>query len=222
MGLLENVKVLAGGLGAAILRPEERQMPNLLENCKRLDYDPDQPRDENGRWGYGGSGSSRAVIRARGPGTREAKEHLKSLGYKFNSQAAAWDKEVDLPHAVDRANIDREYNDPKRVSVSEHIVATNRRGASEIEYIAIQKGTGDAFHIHEPYQMQKNRDREDIQRQTHFPEFAAKAAPAAQSRNAALNAKGHAEAWTARDASPRGVRSEAEHKWRIKNDPDYL
>jgi hypothetical protein len=36
---------------------KETPMTNLLENCKRLDYSPDQPRDELGRFGETADGA---------------------------------------------------------------------------------------------------------------------------------------------------------------------
>jgi hypothetical protein len=33
----------------------------LLENCRRLDYNPDQPRDENGRFGEAVLGAAKSI-----------------------------------------------------------------------------------------------------------------------------------------------------------------
>jgi hypothetical protein len=123
MSLLENAKQLASGLGPGTLSGEETPMTNLLENCKRLDYSPDQPREENGRFGEGGSGTTRATVRISG-NTHRSKDLFKKQGYTWNPNArdsygveGAWERHVDFPNAVTQANRDLPKGHPDRIKV---------------------------------------------------------------------------------------------------------
>jgi hypothetical protein len=206
MNLLENAKALAFGLASAKVSTEETTM-TLLEQCKRLDYSPDQPRDELGRFGEGGSGTTRVRVHATG-NTFEHKEKFKSAGFHWNQGNRVWEKEVDLPNAVteERSNLPKGH--PDRSDLGPILGGKLRLKGVELY----------ARTIRAPVQEMRLHKSGEVG----IPQAGGQPTTGRSSVAERNSIHRGPEGWARSEANPRGVASTAEHNWRVKHDPDYL